>query len=95
MARLPYVLLHVLVLGSITAAHITTDRAHPQIRPTIPRVDTILADIRAWFTDLDQMQVGAGFFFELAGESQFKEELRYAEARRFGHLLFSFDQQLW
>jgi len=52
-------LLHVLVLGSITAAHITTNQAHPQIWPTIPRVDTILADIRAWFTDLDQMLVKA------------------------------------
>ena len=87
MARLLYVFVHVLVLGSITAAHITTNQAHPQIWPTIPRVDAILADIRAWFTDLDQMQVGAGFFFELAGESKFENKFRYAEVRRFGHLL--------
>ena len=79
MVRLLYVLVHVLVLGSITTSYITTNQAHPQIRPTIPQVNAVLAYLGARLTDLDQMQVGAGFFFELAGERKFENKLRYFE----------------
>jgi hypothetical protein len=83
-----------LVLGSIAAAHVTADQAHAQVGPAIAKINAILAHVRVRFAHLDEMQVCAGFLLDLARESQFKEELRYAEARRFGHLLFSFDQQL-
>jgi hypothetical protein len=78
---------HMLILGSIAAAHVAADQAHPQIRPTVSQVDTILADIRAGLADLDQVQMRAGFFFELPGESQFKEQFRYVETGGcFGHV---------
>jgi hypothetical protein len=78
---------HMLILGSIAAAHVAADQAHPQIRPTVSQVDTILADIRAGLADLDQVQMRAGFFFELPGESQFKEQFRYVETGKyFGHV---------
>ena len=48
---------HMLVLGGIAAAYITTDQAHAQVGPAIAKVNTILADIRAGLADLDQVQM--------------------------------------
>ena len=49
--------MHVLVLGCIVAAHVTTDQAHAQVGPAIAKVNTILADIRAGLANLDQVQM--------------------------------------
>ena len=49
--------MHVLVLGCIAAAHVSTDQAHAQVGPAIAKVNTILADIRAGLADLDQVQM--------------------------------------
>lgn len=81
-------LVHVLVLGGIAAAHVTADQAHAQVGPAVAQVNAILAHVRVRFPHLDEMQVGAGLLLDLAGESQFKEELRYSKAGRFGHRLY-------
>jgi hypothetical protein len=79
-------LVHVLVLGGIAAAHVAADQAHPQVRPTVPEINTILAHMGAGFANPDQIQVRAGFFSQPVGEGQPEHKLRYIKmCRCFGH----------
>lgn len=86
MARFFNMLLHVLVLRRVAAAHVTTYQAHAQIWPGVAQGDARLAYVRGWLAHLDEMKVCAWFLFELPGINQLDQPFGHMKLRRLDRL---------
>jgi hypothetical protein len=86
MTRRVNVEFHMLVFGGVTAPNITANHAHAQVGPGVAYVQTFLAFVSGGFPDLDQVEMRAGFFLELARVDEFEEKFRNTDAgRSFDH----------